>query len=62
MVAAIAGILQQVRASDKIAGIFRTDGPAAVRRRQGFRCVTPGNDVKLLSAAARKVVAGARGA
>jgi 4-hydroxy-2-oxoheptanedioate aldolase len=51
-VAAIAKILNQVRQSGKVAGIFCSSGTAAAMRIvQGFRLVTPGSDVTLLSAA-----------
>lgn len=47
----------------KFAGMHTSGGDAAARRvSEGFRFVTPGNDVALLSAAAKAAVATVRGA
>ena len=58
----VAGIIvdlaRRARAAGKIAGIFCSSGEAARRRiDEGFRMVTPGNDVGLLSRAARQALA-----
>ena len=47
----------------KVAGMHTSGGEAAARRvSEGFRFVTPGNDVALLSGAAKAAVATVRGA
>lgn len=57
---AIVHVAQRARAASKIAGIFCSSGEAASRRiGEGFMVVTPGNDVGLLSAAAKRAVAAA---
>ncbi len=62
MLQAIDRVLAQTRACHKMAGIFCTSGDAAALRvAQGFRFVTPANDVMQLTHAARHAVASARG-
>jgi 4-hydroxy-2-oxoheptanedioate aldolase len=54
---AIAHICARTRAHGKIPGIFCSGGDAAAQRiAEGFLLVTPGNDVTLLSQAARRAV------
>jgi 4-hydroxy-2-oxoheptanedioate aldolase len=58
---AIQAISAAARRSDKIAGIFSSSGEVAARRLdEGFGLVTPGNDVGLLSRAAKDAIARTR--
>lgn len=59
----IADLARRTRAAGKLAGIFCSSGEGARRRlAEGFGMVTPGNDVALLSGAAKAALAAARGA
>lgn len=59
----IATLAAKARAAGGIAGIFCSSGEAAAARiGEGFSMVTPGNDVGLLSRAARAALASARSA
>lgn len=63
VIEAIAHIRERAKAHGKIAGIFCSSGEAAGRRiAEGFQMVTPGNEVALMSAAAKAAIAAARGA
>ena len=63
MIEAIAHIRERAKVHGKIAGIFCSSGEAAARRiTEGFQMVTPGNEVALMSAAAKAAIAAARGA
>ena len=63
VIEAIAHIRERANAHGKIAGIFCSSGEAAGRRiTEGFQMVTPGNEVALMSAAAKAAIAAARGA
>ncbi len=54
---AVERIRERTVAAGKIAGIFCSDGAAAaVRVREGFDLVTPGNDAALLRRASREAV------
>lgn len=58
---AIARIVDACRSAGKAAGIFCSSGQAAaMRARQGFNFVTPGNDAALLGKILRKEVADSR--
>jgi 4-hydroxy-2-oxoheptanedioate aldolase len=60
---AIEHIRIRAQAHGKIAGIFCSSGEAAAMRiKQGFQMVTPGNEAGLLANAAKAAVATARGA
>jgi 4-hydroxy-2-oxoheptanedioate aldolase len=60
---AIEHIRQRAIAHGKIAGIFCSSGEAAAMRiKQGFQMVTPGNEAALMANAAKAAVATARGA
>lgn len=58
----ITGFAKKARDKGLIAGIFCSSGAAAAARvAEGFAIVTPGNDVGLLSRAAKAAIAEARG-
>ncbi len=58
----ITGLAEQCRWRGLMAGIFCSSGEAAARRvAEGFSLVTPGNDVGLLSRAAKAAIASVRG-
>ncbi len=60
---AVKHICERTKAHGKIAGIFCSSGEAAARRiTEGFQIVTPGNEVALMSMAAKAAIAAARGA
>ena len=59
---AVKHICERTKAHGKIAGIFCSSGEAAARRiTEGFQIVTPGNEVALMSMAAKAAIAAARG-
>lgn len=59
--AVILDLAHRTRAAGKLAGIFCSSGEGARRRiGEGFGMVTPGNDVGLLSRAAKEAIAAAR--
>jgi len=60
---AVEHIRTRALAHGKIAGIFCSSGEAAAMRiKQGFQMVTPGNEAALMASAAKQAVATARGA
>ena len=60
---AVEHIRARALAHGKIAGIFCSSGEAAAMRiKQGFQMVTPGNEAALMASAAKAAVATARGA
>lgn len=62
VVDAIAHILSRCQAHAKIPGIFCSSGDAAAMRlKQGFRMVTPGNEANLLKQAVAAALAAAKG-
>jgi 4-hydroxy-2-oxoheptanedioate aldolase len=63
VIKAVEHIRMRALAHGKIAGIFCSSGEAAAMRiKQGFQMVTPGNEAALMASAAKAAVATARGA